>query len=703
MTAESEKARTLYAGTLAEFSGSLTGESEKVRNQLSGLIAEISGNLSAESEQARLTLAKTLEDIRGQMSSEAGMVRARVNSAVSEAAELLVGRGNEVANELLDKASTLNEAFGARSGELAKIVGTDGNELISAIETRANDLTGRLSEVHGAILEAITVKGRGRYRHVRPYRSGCDPLACRGRRPDHSRHQRTQFPRPQRFWTKPNSRLEADVSEILNKIERSNSNLQDVVSVAGNNLNDVENSLSQRAAEFRSAVDRAMVETNSTTGVISEQVSNLRDVTTTTLADIQNLTSRFGDHSEELTRAARHLEETNHSARRQDFGTPDGDRGSRRHAVGQDRSCRYAHAHLQPEPVGDPGNGGRTRPAMLPACWAQLPRPLPNRWPSSLNPCALRPAWKVRRPADAIRSAQDDIITEMTRTVSDASDRFNDAATRMRDVAREVHRELEATRAELKQGVLNLPDEAEESSAALRKVVNEQIRALTELSEIVAKQSNTLDISRPQAQAAARRGTCPGTSACPGGELCSGSTAASAARTGKSTTSGRGPVGRHASSATCPDRGGQRRAARVGSPDLLRRASRDEDASADTETARTPLQTVESLNSLSVDIARAIDHETFIDLWNRYRGGERHVFTRRLYTLQGQQTFDEIHQKYARDPEFRTAVERYVADFEQLLAQVSRNDRDNMLGQTYLTSDTGKVYTMLAHASGRLD
>ncbi|MEP5623315.1 MAG: hypothetical protein ABJP82_12150, partial [Hyphomicrobiales bacterium] len=137
--------------------------------------------------------------------------------------------------------------------------------------------------------------------------------------------------------------------------------------------------------------------------------------------------------------------------------------------------------------------------------------------------------------------------------------------------------------------------------------------------------------------------------------------------------------------------------------DLLRRASSEDEPSSDTDQGRTPLHTVESLNSLSVDIARAIDHETFIDLWDRYRNGERHVFTRRLYTLQGQQTFDEIHQKYARDPEFRTAVERYVADFEQLLSQVSRNDRDNMLGQTYLTSDTGKVYTMLAHASGRLD
>ncbi|EIM77318.1 hypothetical protein A33O_02488 [Nitratireductor aquibiodomus RA22] len=111
---------------------------------------------------------------------------------------------------------------------------------------------------------------------------------------------------------------------------------------------------------------------------------------------------------------------------------------------------------------------------------------------------------------------------------------------------------------------------------------------------------------------------------------------------------------------------------------------------------------MESLNSLSVDIARAIDHEASIDLWDRYRRGERNVFTRRLYTLKGQQTFDEIQNKYRSDPEFHSAVDLYCRDFEKLLRDVSRSDRDNMMTQTYLTSDTGKVYTMLAHASGRL-
>ncbi|MGO7748534.1 hypothetical protein ACC677_37940, partial [Rhizobium ruizarguesonis] len=38
---------------------------------------------------------------------------------------------------------------------------------------------------------------------------------------------------------------------------------------------------------------------------------------------------------------------------------------------------------------------------------------------------------------------------------------------------------------------------------------------------------------------------------------------------------------------------------------------------------------------------------------------------RRLYTLKGQQTFDEIKRKYDLEPEFRTAVDRYIGYFEK--------------------------------------
>jgi hypothetical protein len=98
-----------------------------------------------------------------------------------------------------------------------------------------------------------------------------------------------------------------------------------------------------------------------------------------------------------------------------------------------------------------------------------------------------------------------------------------------------------------------------------------------------------------------------------------------------------------------------------------------------------------------------IDHDAAVELWERYKRGERNVFTRRLYTLQGQQTFDEIRRKYRQDPEFKLTVDRYVEEFERLIAEVSRDDRDSTLAKTYLMSETGKVYTMLAHASGRFE
>jgi acyl transferase domain-containing protein len=109
------------------------------------------------------------------------------------------------------------------------------------------------------------------------------------------------------------------------------------------------------------------------------------------------------------------------------------------------------------------------------------------------------------------------------------------------------------------------------------------------------------------------------------------------------------------------------------------------------------------LDAISVDIARTIRHEAASELWERHKRGERNVFTRKLYTPQGQQTFDEIRRRYQREPDFRRTVDRYVDEFERLLDEVSRDDRDSSLAKTYLTSETGKVYTMLAHASGRLN
>jgi hypothetical protein len=110
-----------------------------------------------------------------------------------------------------------------------------------------------------------------------------------------------------------------------------------------------------------------------------------------------------------------------------------------------------------------------------------------------------------------------------------------------------------------------------------------------------------------------------------------------------------------------------------------------------------------SAGQLRIDeLARSIDIRTATEVWYRMRAGERGVLGRHIYTYDGQATFDEISNRYDRDPEFRNTVDRYVADFERLLAEAEQSDPAGNMLQNYLTSETGRVYLLLAHASGRL-
>jgi len=142
---------------------------------------------------------------------------------------------------------------------------------------------------------------------------------------------------------------------------------------------------------------------------------------------------------------------------------------------------------------------------------------------------------------------------------------------------------------------------------------------------------------------------------------------------------------------------------------LLRRASQDDAPAAPRQAPPAPRSAAQPtrksasdpLNTLSADIAKALSDASAKNLWDRYQSGDRDVFSRSLYSADGQRTFDEIASKYRSDSTFKGSVDRYIADFERLIADVSKNDPDNVVLETYLVSDTGKVYTMLAHAAGR--
>src|SRR3979411_1628865 len=75
-----------------------------------------------------------------------------------------------------------------------------------------------------------------------------------------------------------------------------------------------------------------------------------------------------------------------------------------------------------------------------------------------------------------------------------AADKFTSMVSSMKQMALEMHNELEATRNELRRGVLEMPQEAAESTAQMRKVIVDQIEALAELNRIGAPDGRGHDI-----------------------------------------------------------------------------------------------------------------------------------------------------------------------------------------------------------------
>jgi ABC-type transporter Mla subunit MlaD len=204
----------------------------------------------------------------------------------------------------------------------------------------------------------------------------------------------------------------------------------------------------------------------------------------------------------------------------------------------------------------------------------------------------------------------------------------------------------------------HLPTVNRESAEAMRSALNDQLRALEQLSSLAARERSAAYAPSPLA---------------PGAPLSlSGAYAAQAAGVPP-------PPPPH-----LPPEASERWS--LG--DLLARASRDDDG-----TVRAPMLNIEA-------IAGALDPTTASAIWSRFRAGQRGIMVRSIYTADGRSSFDEVTERYGRDADFRRTVDRFLADFERLVRETEQTSPRAV--HDHLVSDAGRVYLFLAHASGRL-
>jgi hypothetical protein len=245
-----------------------------------------------------------------------------------------------------------------------------------------------------------------------------------------------------------------------------------------------------------------------------------------------------------------------------------------------------------------------------------------------------------------------------------------------------------------------MPQEAADNTAQMRKVIVDQIEALAELNRIVAHHGRGLDVMTTGRASVQQRQEEP----------------VMAAAGGRNDVRMRDTGS--ASTLPPPDLGMQPSPRRTEAPpvspasqdggrdgwlsDLLNRTDAGGPSGREAPRPRAPQGPANPLESLSLDIGRLMDRNLAAEMWDRYQRGESKAFTKRLYTPAGQKAFDEVARKYRADRGFKQTVDRYIAEFERLLDEVAREDRGPQALRGHLTSETGLVYTLLAHAAGRL-
>jgi len=566
--------------------------------------------------------------------------------------------------------------------------------------------------------------------------------------------------------------LRSDSTALFERLREANILLQEVLSGAHENMSSIEHTMATRISEFVTAMNSLSDKSGIATSKVEQHLGAFNTVTATVLQDLGGLAEQFTVHGRSVAEAVELLDASNRRteqsvATRQasieamvstlDTRTEDFGQRLQRFSGLLDESLDTATTRAREiaSLVAETSNDSVQtieRQFDLIRTAAELERVRTSEALSNLYTEATAESQTIlsrtaaesqaifNQTAAESQAVVSQTAAETQSMLEQSAARFTEVVRDMKQMAAEMQQELESTRAELRRGIFELPQETAESAAQMRRVIVDQIEALAELNRIVARHGRSIDAAEPARREAEPAYATGGTRAAvrPGRQEPPSPAMRDVPRdiprdvsrdvprdiTGAPTRRGPPPLspvpgGRDSNrdgnrdSTRDTNRDNANGNGRNGGwlSDLLSRASREESppivppGPREVPRSDEPFDrdNADPLDSLSVDIARMIDHDVAADVWERYKRGERGVFSRRLYTTQGQRAFDEIRAKYRGDPDFRQTVEHYIHEFERLLDDVSRGDRGPAVARNYLISDTGKVYTMLAHAAGRFD
>jgi hypothetical protein len=434
---------------------------------------------------------------------------------------------------------------------------------------------------------------------------------------------------------------------------------------------------------------------------LANQADMLKHVSENLLSQINSVTGRFEAQGRVIMTAADALESANSridrtlQARQSDLvstleqlagKTGDIDRAMRGYSTQLEGSI--AEAETRAKQVGEQLTRGAKEQARLAL--------------TEMDRLRLSAGSETDRALDELRAKFSTVTREVDEHIGTLSNRFNATSEDMRIRARAALADLEAEQGRLKDQLERLPETTRASTESMRRTLQDQLRALQQLSTLTTRENMRRDVV-PPAQLP------PPTSS---------QQAASSARQQSAISEAQAAQARAQSASAAS---GGRDGWKLG--ELLARAS-EEDAgrakpspsghttghagghpaahpTAGHAAAARPAAT-DDVGINVPGIAKSLDATTAAAIWSRFRTGQRGIMVRSIYSNEGRTIFDEVQRRCRSEAPFKATVERYLVDFENVLREADQQDPSGRLTQSYVVSDGGRVYLFLAHAAGRL-
>src|SRR6478735_4740971 len=665
--------------------------------------------------QGSAILDKTLKERTETLATTLGVGAAAIDKSLKERIALLatsIGQGTEALDRTLQGHS---EAFNAALTNQAALLGRslqDRTEAFaSAINQGAISLDRTLADRSEAFTNSLADRSKAVALAIGQHTAAMDKqLADRTHEVTTSLTERLQS-------------IDSAFGQRAGEIDRVLAEHARAVEVTfGRQASHLNELLASNSTMIKQTADQVGAQSEEAIGVLTAQTHALREVSSGLLEQIHNLTQRFENQGQAILSAAKALDSSNTKI--------DSILESRHQAIiGLLHAVNTKGADLDNVMRSYAGmvestlTNAETRAKQVGSALAHDTAGQAQQALSQIERLREEAQAHTARAVGDLKSSFETVITQIGRQLEQMRGQFDNASRGMRDAAQKTATDLDSLRQEMQRRMEGLPQQTAQATAAIRKALSDQLKEIEAITPVLTRpQIPSSPEPYRQPQLPPRRdpfrgdeGRVPQYDAPPQhrfdapdnaseAPLDLGAVAGSLSQqmSAAQHLERRGPGGQAQPEFRQPERRREGGGWSVG--DLLTNADAPgyPPQRPDPFAPRAPRpQAAGGSQGLRLDeIARAIDHRTAAEVWQRFRAGERGVLGRHLYSLDGQQTFDEISQRYDRDGEFRATVDRYIGDFERLLRDAEQNDPSVM--QNYMTSETGRVYLLLAHASGRL-